>query len=354
MSISEIDVGNETDPATKPPSGGIPGVEISHSTAVINRLGKWWMVIVLLAIIVIFGSIKHGMFTKAAWLATATYAVEYLILSIGETFVMIAGEIDISVGAILGFSGLAGALIMSGLTDHHVGAGLASIIGVLAALAIGSAIGLFNGIIRVRFNAPSFIVTLGVMLAVGYGAVDLIDNGNSVSPLPQPINVLGTKALADGWLPIPVIIALALAGISGIVLQRTRFGLHTFMLGSSGLATRRAGVHVDRHIVICFIFAGLMAGVAGILVAANLGTASPLAGQNDGLYAITAVVIGGASLYGGRGTMLGTVVGVAILAVLTTGLVIINVSTFWQQVAIGAVLVTAICIDQIRTKAADA
>jgi len=124
------------------------------------------------------------------------------------------------------------------------------------------------------------------------------------------------------------------------------------MLGSSRLAAVRAGVRVRRHVLVCFVFAGLMAGIAGLLVTANLGTASPVAGQNDGLYAITAVVIGGASLRGGRGGIFGTFVGVAILAVLTTGLVIVSVAAFWQQVAIGGVLIAAICFDQVRARAA--
>lgn len=309
------------------------------------------MFTVLILIIGVFGLINHDMFTKAAWTATAIYAVEYLVLAIGETFVMIAGEVDISNGAILGFSGMAGVLLMNH-TSSQLGPGLTSVIGILAMLAIGSVLGLINGFIVVQFNVPSFLVTLGMMLAIGYGAIDLLNGGNEAGNLPGPVTAIGANVIFDGWVPVVTLIALALALISGIFLHRTRFGLHTYLLGSNRLAAIRAGVRVNRHVLICFTFAGLMAGIAGLLVTANLQVASPLAGQNDGLYAITAVVIGGASLKGGRGGMFGTVVGIAIISVLTTGLVIINVTTFWQQVAVGGVLVAAVIFDQIRAKAA--
>jgi ribose transport system permease protein len=341
-----------TVPADTPTPAALPGVQLTTSQVVVNRLGRWWMFLVLVLIIAVFGLINHDVFTKAAWLATSQFAVEYLVLSIGETFLMITGEIDISNGAILGFSGLAGALIMTHLSSAHLGAAWTSVLGILAILAVGSAIGFINGFIRIRFNVPSFIVTLGMMLAIGFGAVDLLDGGQEVGNLPSPVATLGTKVILDGWLPLPVLVALVLGLIFGVLLQRTRFGLHTYMLGSSRLAARRAGVRVDRHILLCFIFSGLMGGVAGLLVTANIGVASPLAGQNDGLYAITAVVIGGASLYGGRGGVFGTFVGVAILAILTTGLVIVNVAAFWQEVAIGAVLIGAVCFDQVRARAA--
>jgi len=326
--------------------------ELSRGQVLINLLGRWWMFVVLVVIVLTFGLINQDMFTKAAWLATSQYAVEYLVLAIGETYVMIAGEIDIANGAILGFSGMAGALIMNHLTASGVGPGWASVLGILVMLAVGLGVGLVNGIIIVHFRVASFIVTLGMMLAIGFGAIDLLNNGNEVGNLPGPINTIGTKVLLGGWLPVPVLIALVLALVFGVLLQRTRFGLHTYMLGSSRLAAVRAGVRVRRHVLVCFVFAGLMAGIAGLLVTANLGTASPVAGQNDGLYAITAVVIGGASLRGGRGGIFGTFVGVAILAVLTTGLVIVSVAAFWQQVAIGGVLIAAICFDQVRARAA--
>jgi ribose transport system permease protein len=350
--VARPNTASGTVPAETPSAAAVPATDLSPSQILLNRLGRWWMFLILVLIIAVFGLINHDMFSNAAWKATALFAVEYLVLSIGETYVMITGEIDISNGAVLGFSGMAGALVMQELTAAHWGAWPTSVIGILVMLAIGGAIGFVNGFIRIRFHVPSFIVTLAMMLAIGFGAVNLLNGGNEVGGLPGPISTLGTKVLAGGWIPVPVLIAVALGLVFGILLQKTRFGLRTYMLGSSRLAAARAGLNVNRHVMICFIFAGVMSGVAGLLVTANLSVATPLAGQNDGLYAITAVVIGGASLYGGRGGIFGTFVGVAILSVLTTGLVIINVAAFWQQVAIGGVLIAAVCFDHVRARAA--
>jgi ribose transport system permease protein len=239
---------------------------------------------------------------------------------------------------------------MSGLLDHHFGGSISTIVGILAMLGIGTAIGLINGILRVWLKISSFIVTIAMMLGIGFGAVNLITSGASVDNLPNAVLDTGSDSLFGGWLPISVLIAIAVAIIFGLVLARTRFGLRVYMIGSNPLAARRAGINVNRYVVACFGLSGLLAGVAGYLVTANLTIATPIAGQNDEFYAITAVVIGGASLFGGRGVMIGTFIGTAVLAVLTTGLVLANVQTYWQYVVIGAVLVAAVGIDQVRTR----
>jgi len=154
----------------------------------------------------------------------------------------------------------------------------------------------------------------------------------------------------SGWLPWPVLIALALAVGFSLLLTRTRFGMRTYAIGSNEVAARRSGIDVDAHLVRVYMISGLLAGVAGLMVTANFDAASPIAGANDELYAIASVVIGGASIFGGRGTIFGTVIGTSIIATLTTGLVLANVQPFWQQVAIGAVVVGAVAIDRVRTK----
>lgn len=317
----------------------------------LERAGSYWTLGILLLIIIIMGLVAPTLFTKAAWLSTANYAVEFLILAVGQTYVIILGEIDISDGAILGFSALTGSLVMSGLLDHHVGGAASTVVGILVMMGMGTAIGLINGILRVWLKISSFIVTIAMMLAIGFGAINLITSGASVDNLPSAVIATGSDTLLDGWLPISVLIALAVAVVFGLVLARTRFGLRVYMIGSNPLAARRAGIKVNRYVVACFGLSGLLAGIAGYLVTANLTIATPIAGQNDEFYAITAVVIGGASLFGGRGGMIGTFIGTAVLAVLTTGLVLANVQTYWQYVVIGAVLVAAVGIDQVRTRA---
>jgi ribose transport system permease protein len=320
---------------------------------ILERLGSLWTFGVLVVIVVAFGIAAPSLYTKAAWLSTSEYAVEYLILAAGQTFVIVTAEIDLSDGAILGFSALAGSLLMNNLLNHHVDGGLTTFLGIVVMLASGTGVGLLNGLLTVKLRIPSFIVTLGMMIALGYGATNLLTNGNEISNLPNQVLAIGTDSVLGGWLPIPVLVALGVALVLGLVLGRTRFGLRTYAIGSNRLAARRAGVAVNRHIVWCFGLSGFLAGVAGLMVTANLSTASTIAGQNDELYAIAAVVIGGASLFGGRGNIFGTVIGTAVIAVLTTGLVLANVSAFWQYVAIGAVVIVAVAVDQVRTRTAD-
>ncbi|MDA8290598.1 MAG: ABC transporter permease [Actinomycetota bacterium] len=315
-----------------------------------ERIGALWTLGVLAVLVVAFGIAAPTLYTKAAWLATSSFAVEYLILAVGQTYVIVTSGIDLADGATLGFSAMAGSLLMANLLGSHVAGGLASFLGILLMLATGTGIGLVNGLIITRVRLPPFIVTLGTLTAVT-GATDLLNNGTEITNLPGFITTLGTTSVLSGWLPVPVLIALALAVVFGLGLSRTRFGMRTYAIGSNEVAARRAGVHVDRHLVRVYMISGFLAGIAGLLVTANFSAASPIAGANDELYAIAAVVIGGASIFGGRGTMFGTVIGTGIIAVLTTGLVLANVQPFWQQVAIGAVVIGAVAVDRVRTRA---
>ncbi len=314
-----------------------------------EKIGQFWTFGVLLLLILIFGAAAPELFSKDAWLATSEYAVEYLILAVGQTFVIITAGIDLSDGAALGFSGMAGALLMERMMSAGDPGVLTVILGITAMLAAGTAVGVLNGLLVTRISLPPFIVTLGTLTAIT-GATDLLNNGTEITNLPNFITNLGTASILDGWLPISVLIALAVAVVFALLLARTRFGLRTYAIGSNEAGARRAGIRVDRHLVMVYAISGCLAGLAGLLLTANFSSASPIAGANDELYAIASVVIGGASIFGGRGTIFGTVVGTSILAVLTTGLVLTNVAPFWQQVAIGVVVVAAVAIDRVRTR----
>jgi ribose transport system permease protein len=316
-----------------------------------ERIGPFWTLGVLALLVVAFGIKAPSLYTKQAWLSTSGYAVEYLILAIGQTFVIITAGIDLSVGAVLGFSGMAGALVAQHMLGVHDSSTLTTILSILVMLGAGTGLGLINGLLITRINLPPFIVTLGTLTGIT-GGTDLLNNGNEVATLPAPFNALGTTdSVLNGWLPLPVLIAIVLAIVFGFILARTRFGLRTYAIGSNVTATRRAGIRVDRHLVWVYTLTGFLAGVAGLMVTATQSTAAPIAGQNDELYAIAAVVIGGASIFGGTGTIFGTVIGTAILSVLTTGLILTGVQPFWQQVAIGAVVIIAVAVDRVRAKA---
>jgi len=314
--------------------------------------GALWTFAVFVLICIVFGIAAPDFFSRANWVATSEYAVEYLLLAIGETFVIATAGIDLSVGAILGFSAMLSAVIMSGLLNGHMSSILVTIIGFAIALAAGTLVGVANGLLITRLKLTPFIVTLG-MLGMCTGATYLLDDGNQVSNLPSQITTIGTTIWFGGWLPAIVVVAAVFTILGWLLLSRTRFGLHTYVIGSNFLAGQRAGVNVNRHLVRVYALSGFLAAVAGLMVTAKFTIASPIAGANDELDAIAAVVIGGASLFGGTGTIFGTLIGTFIISILVTGLVLLNVQPFWQQVAVGAVLIVAVVLDQVRRRLSD-
>jgi ribose transport system permease protein len=245
------------------------------------------------------------------------------------------------------------AVIMSGLLNGHMSPVLVTIIGFVIALAAGTGVGAVNGLLITRLKLTPFIVTLG-MLGMCTGATYLLDDGNQVSNLPSQITTIGTTIWLGGWLPAIVVVAAVFTVLGSLLMSRTRFGLHTYVIGSNFLAGQRAGVNVSRHLVRVYALSGFLAAAAGLMVTAKFSIASPIAGANDELDAIAAVVIGGASLFGGTGTIFGTLIGTFIISILVTGLVLLNVQPFWQQVAVGAVLIIAVVLDQVRRRLSDA
>lgn len=311
-----------------------------------ERIGGLWTLGVLIALIVAFGFVAHNFYSQANWLATSEYAVEYLMLALGETFVIVTAGIDLSVGATLGFSGMAGALLMADLLGSSSGSLPTTVVGIVVILAAGTVVGLVNGLLITKLHLTPFIVTLGI-LGMATGAIYLLNNGVEVSTVPSQFGKIGTTVIA-GWLPVPVLVTAGFCVLTWLLLARTRFGLRTYAIGSNEAAARRAGIDVDRHLLKVYALTGFLAGVAGLLVTARFTAASVTAGLNDELDAIAAVVIGGASLFGGRGSILGTIIGTFVISVLVTGLILANVQSFWQQVAVGAVLIGAVWADQLR------
>ena len=335
------------------PEGGAPPSQRSAVLRAVDRVGDFWIVGVLIVMVLAFGlkSPDHDLFTKASWLNTSDYAVEFLILAVGETFIIITGGIDLSVGATLGFTGMVSAAVMQSMLNSHDNSLLTTVVGFAVALLLGAAVGFVNGYLITRLKLPPFIVTLGSLTAVG-AAPALINGGNEVATLPSQLTTIGSTEIG-GWVYVTVVIAAVVCIGMGFVLHRTRFGLRTYAIGSNNLGARRAGINVDAHLVSVYTISGVLGGLAGMMVTANFSVASPLAGTNDELNAIAAVVIGGASLFGGRGHMLGTVVGTFIIALLVTGLVLVGVSGSWQQVATGIIIVAAVAVDQVRLRLAE-
>ncbi|XAS63772.1 substrate-binding domain-containing protein [Micrococcaceae bacterium Sec5.8] len=262
-----------------------------------------------------------------------TAAVVALIAA-GQTYVIILAEIDLSVGAVLGFSAITTASVIS---QYGVVAGLA------AGLAVGALAGLINGVLVTKAKMPSFIATLATM-SIFAGLTLQFSQGNPVKVTDAAFLALGQGNLLG--IPTPIWIMLVLGVLFGYILARTRFGRELYATGDNADAARLAGISTDRVKILAFMISGVLAATAGFILTARLGTAQPTAGTGLELAAIAAVIIGGTSLAGGRGALLGTLVGAVLLAMIDNGLNLLNVSPFLQSVVKGAVILLAVFVDR--------
>jgi ribose transport system permease protein len=316
------------------------------SREAIAGLVTYWTVAALALILLIFAFVSKNFYTQANFEATSLYATGVLTIALGQTFAIISGGIDLSVGGILAFSSMASALAMRGLVADGFSPNVAVMAGIAVGLVAGAVIGFLNGLLITRLNLVPFIVTLG-MLGVTRGGANLLSNGQEVSDIPTPLVEAGSYDLF-GWLPSLVAISLVLTVISGVILAKTRFGLRTYYIGSNREGARRAGVTVGKHLVVIYTISGFFAAVAGVMI--RFGIAQNNAGQGSEIDSIAAVVIGGASLFGGVGSIFWTFVGVCLISSLVTGLILANVQPFWQTVVTGLVIIGAVYIDQLRDR----
>ena len=301
--------------------------------------------LILAALILVFSLLRFEEFFAVSNARNiATDAAVLLVLATGLTYVIITAGIDLSVGAVLVFAGVVSAKVMNGMGGDNWGV---IIVGAVVAVAAGCAWGTLNGFLVTKANIPAFIVTLGT-LGMALGSALLITGGVDEREVPfKLIETIGSGRLF-GEIPYLVLIAAVVALVFGIILAQTRFGRYTYAIGSNAEGVRRTGVNVDAHLIKIYALGGTLAGLAGFLSLARFGTTSIGGHSTDNLDAIAAIVIGGTSLFGGVGTMVGTLVGVFIPAVLRNGFVIVGVQPFWQQVAVGAVLIIAVYLDQLR------
>ncbi len=293
-----------------------------------------------LIILIIFFSITSSTFLSIDnFLSIALQTAVIGIVALGSTFVIITSGIDLSVGAIVAFSG-----VMMGFAMQ---AGMPTFISILIGLLSGVALGVAIGLFITKAKLPPFIVTLGFMMMVR-GLVLALTNGMPISGLNE-----GFEKLAAGTIlriPYPVIFLIVLAVILGFILKNTKIGKYVYAIGSNEDASKLSGVNVDRVKLFVYGLSGLMCAISGIILASRLISAQPTEGMGYEMDAIAAVVIGGASLAGGTGTIFGTMLGAFIMTVLKNGLTMLNVSGMWQQVAVGAVVLGAVYIDNLKNK----
>lgn len=300
-------------------------------------LKKYGPLFILAGLIVIM-AIASPYFLTADNLETVAKQTAVIgVLTIGELLVIITGGIDLTVGAVLAFSMVISALMLK--------AGVPLVVCILAALAIGAAVGYLNGFIVTKMKLPPFIATLG-MTGVLRGAALIITDGLPVSSLPESINWFGNGTVL--FISVPILILAVLAIIFQIVLSKTIFGRQIYALGSNTEATRLAGINVGSRTRCIYLLSGMLAAVAGILLMGRRSAAQPTAATGYESNAIAASVIGGASMLGGVGTVWGAIVGAFIMSILTNGFTLLHVNTFFQQSAIGFILIMAVYLDILQ------
>jgi erythritol transport system permease protein len=308
----------------------------------------------LIAIIIVFSFLSPNYFTPSNLLVMASHVALFAILSIGMLLVILNGGIDLSVGSTLGLCGVVAGALMQGVTIAALGATLYPKVWVVAVLVcvLGALIGAINGVLIARLKVPAFVATLGVMYMVR-GIALLMTNGLTYN------NLGGNPALGNtgfDWLGfntilgIPIgVIVMAVAAVIGILaLRRSAFGRWVYASGGNERAAELSGVPVKAVKVSVYVLSGLCAAVVGLILSSQLTSAGPTAGTTYELTAIAAVVIGGAALTGGRGTIRGTLLGAFVIGFLSDGLVIIGISSYWQTVFTGAVIVLAVLLNAVQ------
>ncbi len=297
-----------------------------------------------------------------------------LLMGLGQTFVIISSGIDLSVGWVMGLSSVVTALVVRDLAASGMDVNLSIVIALSSGVLVGAIFGVINGLIIAKLKVPSFIVTLG-MSFIARGVALLVGGGMTIGGLPQALGTLGNESLfylvrggthaglyflqrpelareelrsLDRIFTWPVVITAIVVAIAMFVLHKTRFGRHTYAIGGNKEASLRAGIPVDRHTILLYTMSAMTAGLAGALHTARFSGGDARAGEPLLLASIAAVIIGGVSLFGGSGTIIGSVIGALIVAVLQTGLIMLNTDPFWQFIVVGVVVILAVLIDQSR------
>jgi ribose/xylose/arabinose/galactoside ABC-type transport system permease subunit len=313
--------------------------EVSASSggyiAAVLRMSSVYVALVIICLALAL--VSPYFLTSGNLLNVLLQAATVSIIAAGLTVVLITGEIDLSVGSLIGMTGSVAAVL---IIKHDVPVA----VGVVAALASGLVAGLANGLATVLFQIPSFVVTLA-MLGIAQGAGLLLTNGRPVSGFPEDYSYIGQGHV--GPIAVPVLIALVVYAVIHLLLTRTKFGVEIYATGGGRRAAEMAGIRVNRVIVRTFIISGLCGAIAGIILSSRLDAGNGNFGATNLLDAVAAAVVGGTSLVGGSGGVGGTLGGILIISVIRNGLVLLNVQAFWQDVAVGAIIVFAVVVNKI-------
>jgi ribose transport system permease protein len=262
------------------------------------------------------------------------------IIAVGQTLVILTAGIDLSVGSIAGLSGVVGSMAI-------VQSGLPILLGILVGILVGGVIGIANGVLVTRMGLPPFIATLG-MMGVARGLTFIVSNEVAIYGLPKSFRTMSEGQI--GPIPLPIVYLAVIAVIGHLVLSRTKLGRYAYAIGSNKDAARLSGIPIDRTLVFVYVISGALAGFGGMIAASLVQSGQPNYGVGLELQVIAACVIGGTSLFGGQGTIGGTLIGALLIAVVTDGAVLLNITQYYQQVIIGVIIWAAVWWDQVRRR----
>jgi ribose transport system permease protein len=284
--------------------------------------------------------------TPANLLNIANQVAIIAIVAIGMTLVIITGGIDLSVGSLIALSAVLTTLAIRGLAGGTAASDFGMLACSLAAIGLCGLVGAFSGLMVARFRIPAFIVTLA-MMGIASGVAYRISDGESINQVPDRFIALGGGAGVLG-LPNAVLLMVGLYVLAHLVMTRTVFGRHVYAVGGNSEAARLSGVPVGRVLVLVYLLGGALAGLGGVVMASQLKSGAPTYGQMYELHVITAVVVGGTSLAGGEGRMLGTLVGALIIAVIQNGMNLTGIESYTQKIVLGAVILAAVLLDRLK------
>ncbi len=330
-------------------------------------LGQRWALLFLLLELGFFSIVRGGFFSLNGISIVLFYSTTLALLATAETFVIVTGGIDLSVGFVMGFASVVSAKLAGGLSDAGLPDGAALAVAILVTLFIGLLPGFVNGFLVALLKVPPFLATFAVQ-GITYGISLLLTGGSAAINVPGLANTIGNGFLlylvpgqgvsfflspevARGTtvieiLPTMVVATLLFVAVAAFLLGRTRFGRHTYAIGGNIDAAIRAGINTRRHLVTVYVLSSLLATLSGIIYMMEYVTGKSDAGSSFMLDSIVAVVIGGASLFGGTGSVWRTILGVLILSILEMGLKMSGVQTFDKYIAVGVILIFAVLIDQ--------
>lgn len=317
----------------------MPGKETTVKTESlkIKRSGnirQFALIFILVGVFIVFSVLTKSFLTIDNLLNVLRQISMICIVAVGMTMVIILGDIDLSPGSVIAFVGVMSATVYKATTSPALA--------LITAIGIGAVIGFVNGFITAKGKIPAFITTLATMQILR-GIAFIYTGGNPVSVFDERFTQFGTGYV--GPIPLPVVIMIVVIIFGVFITRFTRFGRHIYAVGGNSNASQWSGINVDRVKIGVFTIIGTLTGIAGLIMAARLGSGQPSAANGFEMDVIAAVILGGASLSGGRGKISGTVIGVIIIGLLANGLTLMNISTYWQQVVKGVIIVVAVLID---------